>query len=160
MRKFISIGIFLILSYTMHAQGVGAERIINRYLEVTNAFRSGDVKQVKSTAALLKASLFIYEDLSSSERKVYALHVKQLLYFADQLSATGNLELQRRLLANISPAIWELAKSAGETVNNYTYLYCPMRKAYWVSEKMEVSNPYYSGTMEACGNIYESISKQ
>jgi hypothetical protein len=35
--------------------------------------------------------------------------------------------------------------------------YCPMKKAYWLSETPTIKNPYYGKEMPTCGKTTETL---
>jgi hypothetical protein len=156
MKQITLVALFILVSNVVFAQGTGVERILSRYLDIKDALITGNTQEVQQAGALFKATLFIHDDLSGDELRIYTEHLQKMLVSANQLTLTSNLETQRKAFEDLSPVIWELIETAAIDGHNYYYLYCAMRNAYWVSDNATIENPYYSKSMQTCGSVTES----
>lgn len=61
--------------------------------------------------------------------------------------------------ANLSHNLAEVLKDTKTTTQTLYLQYCPMKKAYWLSESSKIKNPYYnSGMMSSCGNTLATLT--
>ena len=76
---------------------------------------------------------------------------------AQQLAQAKDIAKQRDVFATLSGYMMQLAKT--EMLSDaYLYIdYCPMKKAYWLSDSKPIRNPYYGNSMLTCGEIKETI---
>jgi len=81
---------------------------------------------------------------------------KKLLQAVTLFAAAKNLEDQREQFKKLSISMWEYLKQTKQSSSKVYYQYCPMAKAYWVSEISEIRNPYYGSNMLDCGRTVES----
>ena len=72
----------------------------------------------------------------------------------------GDIKHQRELFGRLSKAMYELIKTSAAGERIYVD-YCPMfndkKEAIWLSETVEIKNPYFGNTMLTCGKITEKI---
>jgi Cu(I)/Ag(I) efflux system membrane fusion protein len=72
-----------------------------------------------------------------------------------------SLEAKRRLFADVSDAVYKMAKLS-ELKNGGMYQqFCPMalndKGAYWLSPEEEIKNPYFGKKMMECGEVRDSL---
>jgi hypothetical protein len=79
-----------------------------------------------------------------------------LLKATEKLSKASDLEKQRTAFNDVSTAMWKLVKVSDKVNEAVYYQYCPMKKAYWVSNEKEIKNPYYGPSMLTCGKVIET----
>ena len=61
------------------------------------------------------------------------------------------------LIAFFSNNFYSLAKAVKLSTQTIYQDYCPMKKAFWLSEVPAIKNPYYGKAMLTCGKITETI---
>lgn len=76
----------------------------------------------------------------------------------EKFAAAKNIEKQRAVFNELSTSFWEAIK-AKSTKQTVYYQYCPMKKAYWLSQNSEIQNPYYGSSMLNCGKVVETLNK-
>jgi hypothetical protein len=53
-----------------------------------------------------------------------------------------------------------LAKAVKLSSEPVYQVYCPMKKANWLSSSKEIKNPYFGSAMLTCGKVVETINQQ
>jgi Cu(I)/Ag(I) efflux system membrane fusion protein len=102
-------------------------------------------------------------DLLHGEAHDAWMQQQEKLNKAIQLAA-GNKDLEqlRRALAPVSNALYRSIKLFGINKDAVYYQYCPMafdnEGAYWLSEIIEINNPYFGEVMLKCGETRETIN--
>jgi hypothetical protein len=73
------------------------------------------------------------------------------------MSSKKDLVAQRKEFAKVSDQLWALVKLSGKPAAPIYRQYCPMQKAYWLSDAPAIRNPYYGDAMLECGNVAEKL---
>ena len=73
------------------------------------------------------------------------------------IAATKELQHQREHFADFSTSMATLLKAVKLTDKPVYQAYCPMKKAYWLSNTKEKKNPYYGSAMLTCGKVTDTI---
>lgn len=74
----------------------------------------------------------------------------------DKIAKAVNIDQQRLAFNDLSESFWKLVKSS-KFIEEPVYLqYCPMKKAYWLSNEQVIKNPYYGEMMLTCGKVVET----
>ena len=89
------------------------------------------------------------------QKKSSTLH-SRMIDDAITIAATQNLAEQSSSFQSLSQKLITLSKGAKLPQPAYI-AYCPMKKAYWLSNEKEIENPYYGSEMLTCGNITGTI---
>jgi phosphorylcholine metabolism protein LicD len=132
------------LSFTSSYAQADMTALLNTYMKVKDALVRSDSKlAATSSAELLKG----IESANAFKQK------DALLKSVQKLAKTTDLEQQREAFADVSIVMWEAVKSDGHLHQDIYYQYCPMKKAYWLSEEAAIKNPYYGSKMLTCGNV-------
>ncbi len=76
------------------------------------------------------------------------------------LASTSNLAKQRKIFAELTGPMAELAKASPPSMPVYLD-HCPMYEggADWLSRDKPIKNPFYGNMMMTCGSVKETISK-
>ncbi|GAB3936416.1 DUF3347 domain-containing protein [Mucilaginibacter myungsuensis] len=84
--------------------------------------------------------------------------------YADKLSTTGtkintakDMDQQREHFLTLSDDFYALIKATQANDVTIYRQYCPMKKAYWLSQTSRITNPYYGKEMDECGEVKETI---
>lgn len=127
-------------------------QLLNSYFQVKDALtrdNSGD--------AALFAAEFLKTANGISNRTISEGNRNALVKDAGIISDSKNIEKQREVFANFSTNMYALAKSLKLTSESIYYQYCPMKKAYWLSNDAAIKNPYYGNAMLTCGKVTDII---
>lgn len=151
------------ISYTVSPFTSPVNGLLQIYLRMKNALVNDDDKKAAAAGnELVKAldnfdktilrdeELTPFEDFAYDAKK----HAKNIAMHA------GNIKHQREHFSMLSKNMYDMVTrfAAGERI----YVdYCPMfnnsNGALWLSEKIDIKNPYYGEAMLACGKVTETI---
>jgi hypothetical protein len=126
--------------------------LLTDYYNIKNALVAGDVVSASANAKafLQKANTIDYKVIS--EGNVHALSGS-----AGKIAEAENIQQQREYFALFSINMTAVAKAIKLTDRPIYQLYCPMKKAYWLSSEKEVRNPYFGSSMLTCGEVTGTI---
>ena len=128
--------------------------LINRYYDIKNSLIAGDVK-----ATALSSDEFI-KILNGVDYKIISEgNINILLKDATEISESKDINEQRKIFANLSLNMFEIAKTTDLSDESIYQMYCPMKDAYWLSNEKEIKNPYFGNSMLTCGRVVETIDK-
>lgn len=135
------------------------KEITKNYLALKNSFLTSDSLAVVKNAEALKNSVknFRFKKLSLEKMNEATTSRREIVELATQLTATKNINKQRKIFETLSVKYWDQAskfKAADATL----YLQvCPMTGAVWTSDSKEIKNPYYPKNMLTCGEVKASL---
>ena len=127
-------------------------QLLQSYYEIKDALIAGN-----SESAAKNAELFVRTANSIDYKIISEGNINILLKDAGAISAIKDLKKQREIFANLSKNIAEVAKATKLSAQPIYKQYCPMKKAYWLSNEKAIKNPYYGNSMLTCGNVEETI---
>ncbi len=142
MKTLISFLAATLIGFAATAQST--ELLFQQYIQVKDALVSSDSRAAAVQAAALQQMLE-----TSWGGQEYA----PLLQSAKNIATTTDLNTQRKVFADLSVSVWQIVKSKGGIQRTVYYQYCPMKKAYWLSQDSVIRNPYYGAQMLTCGSI-------
>lgn len=145
MKNILFVCMMMLGSYTAFAQHTN--KLVNDYIVIKNALVNGDSQSTSSALSAFEQDLTAAGDFSGRDALVKAT--------ATMKKAT-NVEEQRNALNNLSTSLWSVVKASDKLDTSFYYQYCPMKKAYWISEVQAIKNPYYGTGMLTCGKIVET----
>ncbi|MDP9078481.1 MAG: DUF3347 domain-containing protein [Bacteroidota bacterium] len=136
------------------------DKITNAYLDVKNALISGDGNAVKLKAAELLKDLSTIPDksLNPAQQAILQKYQTKLLFDSRHMSETTVIDHQREHFASLSQNMYSLLKGVKMNTATIYQEYCPMKKAYWLSESNEIKNPYFGSKMLDCGKVTETLA--
>lgn len=76
---------------------------------------------------------------------------------ATLISESKDIKKQRDRFENLSKNMIALAKAKNLSSQPVHVIYCPMKKASWLSDSKTIKNPYYGSSMLTCGKVTETI---
>lgn len=122
--------------------------LLTDYYNIKNALVTGDAASASAHAKafLQKANTIDYKVISEG-------NVQALSSSAGKIAEAENIQQQRVYFALFSTNMAAVAKAIKLTDQPIYQLYCPMKKAYWLSSEKEVRNPYYGSKMLTCGEV-------
>lgn len=121
--------------------------LFSDYTNIKNALVNGDAKTAAQAAAVFEKSLMADDGFDQK---------KSLQKSANEIANANNLDKQRTAFSELSVNLWKVIKNGDKLNQPVYYDYCPMKKAYWISEAKEIKNPYYGASMLTCGKVAES----
>ncbi len=135
------------------------DKLINAYLDVKNALVSGDGAVVKTKSAELFKYLSAAPDksLNQKQQEILQQYHTKLLFDSRHMSETAMIDHQREHFASLSKNMYEVVKAVKMNTTPVYEQYCPMKKAYWLSESDQIKNPYYGNKMLTCGKVTETL---
>jgi uncharacterized protein YhaN len=137
--------------------------LLRIYLQMKNDFVNDDSKGAATTGKMFVRAINEFDKsiLRDDEKKAFedlTAHSKENAEHIEENA--GDIKKQRKNFDKLSKNIYDLVKrfAAGERI----YVeYCPMyndkKGAIWLSETMEMKNPYFGNEMLTCGSITETI---
>jgi hypothetical protein len=160
----ISALIITVLSFSANAQNSATansslSQVLSQYYDLKNALEGSDAATASKKAGELLKTInnLDIKSLSATENKAFTAVQSKLSYDARHISEVQNLDHQREHFASLSLNVYSLAKAAKLSAQPVFELYCPMKKAYWLSNDSAVKNPYYGSQMLTCGKVTETI---
>jgi len=136
------------------------DKITAAYLNVKNALAAGNGTVAESKAKELFDALSAQPDngLKPDQKKLFDSYLDKLKYDSRHISETNAVEHQREHFASLSKNLYEVLKGLKLNTSTIYMEYCPMKKAYWLSESSAIKNPYYNDKMmTTCGRVAATL---
>ena len=137
--------------------------IVSGYLELKNALANDNGNEAATAGNTMVAAFgkFDKQALPTEKAKTYDDIEADAKEHAEHIGKNaGNIKHQREHFEMLSKDIYELVKTFGAGQALY-YDHCPMynnnKGADWLSEKKEISNPYFGKEMPTCGTVKEEL---
>ncbi|THU38137.1 DUF3347 domain-containing protein [Niastella caeni] len=137
--------------------------IVSGYLQLKNALASDNGNDAATAGNTMVAA---FENLDKSalpteKKKTYEDIEADAKEHAEHIGKNGsNIKHQREHFDMLSKDMYELVKTFGASQQLYVD-HCPMynnnKGADWISEKKEISNPYFGKEMPTCGTVKEEL---
>jgi len=127
-------------------------QLLTYYYNVKNALVAGDGASASANA------LAFTKTVNSVDYKVISEGNKHTLANdAGKIAETKDIKKQREYFASFSTNMAAVAKAVKLTDQPIYQAYCPMKKAYWLSNEKAIKNPYYGSSMLTCGQVTETL---
>jgi hypothetical protein len=163
LRTIIPVLLMLPVFMKSNAQDNSVSNSINGvtglYLDIKNALVSND-----GNKAAAKAKEFITavtnvsdKEMSAAQSAVWKKYINKLQYDSRHISETKDAEHQREHFAPLSQSLYAVLKVFKTNTSALYEQYCPMKKAYWISETAAIKNPYYGAKMLDCGKTVQTL---
>ncbi|CAN5348228.1 hypothetical protein BH09BAC2_BH09BAC2_15450 [soil metagenome] len=134
------------------AQPTQQSLLLHSYYNIKDALIAG-----KAGKASLEAATFV-KQFNKVDSGVISQDISTaLLKDAIHISESKDIKHQREHFADFSTNMFALAKSVKLTSDPIYEVYCPMKKAYWLSNNKAIKNPYFGSAMLTCGSIKETL---
>jgi hypothetical protein len=129
-------------------------QLLAQYYNIKDALVSGNSSQASArTGDFIKvANTIDYKIISEG-------NINALLKDATPISETRDINVQREHFVGLSNNMAALAKAISLSSGPIYQQYCPMKKAYWLSDNKAIKNPYYGSAMLTCGKLVETINQ-
>jgi hypothetical protein len=127
-------------------------QLLTSYYNIKNALVAGDATSASANA------LAFTKTVNSIDYKVISEgNIHTLASDAGKIAETKDIKKQREYFANFSINMAAIAKAVKLTDQPVYHAYCPMKKAYWLSNEKAIKNPYYGSSMLTCGKVTETF---
>lgn len=158
MNHSIAAFFFCTMAIVSNAQSNSLQQLFTDYFGLKNALVKDDADAASTAAGKLLTDIKNTDQtgLSAPEQKVFDSVKDKLSYNTEHIAEVTNIDHQREQFAALSNEMSALVQSA--SVSEPVYLdYCPMKKAYWLSNEKQIENPYYGKQMPDCGNVTKTV---
>ncbi len=137
----------------------GLSPLLTKYYAVKNALVSGDALAASKYAAEFGSLIAVVDSkkLSTAEQTAFKSVQTPLTNDAKIIADSKDIAKQRAGFSSFSDNMISLAKAAKLSTQTVYVDYCPMKKAYWLSEEKNIRNPYYGSSMLTCGSVKDTI---
>lgn len=127
-------------------------QLLTQYYNIKDALVTGN-----SANASTSADQFVKTLNGIDYRVVSEGNINALLKDGTSISESKDIKKQRDQFANLSSNMTALAKAVKLSSQPVYQVYCPMKKAAWLSNEQTIKNPYYGSAMLSCGTVVETI---
>ncbi len=137
------------------------DKIINDYLGLKNALAAGNGVEAQGKGKELLADLSAQPEkgLNADQQKLLDNYLDKLKFDSRHISETATVDHQREHFESLSKNLYEVMKGLKMNTATVYEQYCPMKKAYWLSESATIKNPYYNDKMMAtCGKVTATLA--
>ena len=127
-------------------------QLLTSYYNIKDALVGGN-----ANLASAKAEEFLKLANGIDYKVISEGNINALLKDATGISETKDIKKQREQFANLSNNMIALAKAMKLGDQPIYETYCPMKKAYWLSDSRTIKNPYFGSSMLSCGKVTNTI---
>ncbi len=137
--------------------------VIKPYLELKNALVASDAKEGTEAAQQINQAIeqINISLVSGAAQQRWMKNQKVIQQSLNDIQSSNSLETQREAFAPLSEALYRSIREFNVTSLDMYYQYCPMadsdQGAYWLSELLEINNPYFGESMLRCGETRETL---
>lgn len=137
----------------------GVNKLLVNYYAVKNALIADDGKTANAQAGELVKTLanVPMKKMNEDQHNVFMSLSDKIKTDAEQISKNTDVKKQRDYFNDLSNNVFALVKGLKANENPVYQQYCPMKKAYWLSDNAAVKNPYYGKVMLTCGKVTETL---
>ena len=133
--------------------------ITTAYFGLKNALATGSGAAAENSAKALMGALSAPEKLNADQQKIFDTYIDKLKFDTRHISEVSDIEHQREHFESLSKNLYEVLKGLKMNTATVYMDYCPMKKAYWLSETSAIKNPYYSDkSMATCGKTTATLA--
>ena len=156
--KSLSLMLMFILSVLMvsaqKSANTNIDKITAAYLGVKNALAAGNGTAAGAKGKELFEALSAQPEkgLKPDQAKLLGNYLDKLKFDSRHISETTAVDHQREHFAELSKNMYAVLKGLKVNTSTLYVQYCPMKKAYWLSETSAIKNPYYNDEMTTCGS--------
>ena len=134
-------------------------KLLVNYYAVKNALIADDGKTANVQAGNLVKSLAAVPmgKMTEEQHKIFMGLSDKIKDDAEKINKNTNVKQQRGYFNDLSNNIFALVKDLKANESPVYQQYCPMAKAFWLSDNSAVKNPYYGKAMLTCGKVTETL---
>lgn len=124
------------------------DQLLTLYYNIKDALVNGQAERAAAQATAFKTAArnLAHKDLHESNRT-------DLIKDAGLIAATQDIQKQREYFSTFSADMLQLAHDVKFSTAPVYQLYCPMKKASWLSKESTIRNPYFGSSMLTCGSV-------
>lgn len=130
-----------------------ASQLLSLYYNIKDALVAGN-----ANAAASNAEAFVKAANGTGPQSISESKITTLVKDATAISKSEDLKEQRLHFADLSTNLFAVAKSVKLTDQPVYQVFCPMKKAYWLSSSKTIKNPYFGSAMLTCGKVVETLN--
>ena len=160
MNKYLVLVVLFAMTYIyVQAQQPALNTVLTGYYNVKDALVNSDAKAAATASGNLLQSITKI-DMAAIPAKDHMAFMKlqdKLAYDARHISESTDINHQREHFTSLSANMVSLAKQAHLSLQPVYEDYCPMKKAYWLSNDTAIQNPFFGKTMPDCGKIAATL---
>ena len=139
-------------SFAQDSLKTQSSSLLTSYYIIKDALIKGN-----GNAARINATEFLKAINEIEKTIITAEHKSSLEYDAVAISRSNDINVQREKFASLSGNLFALAKIIKLSALPIYQMYCPMKKAVWLSDNKSIRNPYFGNAMLTCGSIKETL---
>lgn len=141
------------------ADNAGISHLIKAYLGMKDALVTDNSKTANAQAKLFTAAIKEVNagSLDATQKAAWIKYSEKLRFNGDHISESTDIAHQREHFQKLSDDFYGLIKNMKTNDVTLYRQYCPMKKAYWLSQTDKIANPYYGKEMDECGEVKETI---
>jgi hypothetical protein len=138
---------------------MSVNKMLVSYYAVKNALIADDGKTANAQAGELVKTLAAVpmKKMTEEQHKVFMGLSDKIKVDAEHINETQDVKHQRDHFNDLSNNLFTLVKGLKVNASPVYQQYCPMKKAYWLSDNASVKNPYYGKAMLTCGKVTETL---
>ena len=158
--KILTIALFVTLGIQVKAADkTGISHMSKTYLGMKDALTADNSKAANAQAKLFTAAIKEVNPatLTAGQKTAWTKYSEKLRFNGDHISESTDLAHQREHFQKLSDDFYGLIKNTKANDVTLYRQYCPMKKAYWLSQSDKIANPYYGKEMDECGEVKETI---
>lgn len=127
-------------------------QLLTIYYTIKDALVNGQPELAARQATTFTAAArnIVHKDLHENNRT-------DLIKDAGLIAATKDIKKQREYFSTFSADMLHLVHDIKLSEAAVYQMYCPMKKAGWLSKESNVRNPYFGSSMLTCGTVTETI---
>lgn len=134
--------------------------LLTDYYEMKDALVATDGKtsQQKANDFLLTLTKVDMAKMTQEQHDLYMPLAPKIKSETEAIAKTQDVEQQRTHFNDLSNNLFAVLKAFKINDNPVYQQYCPMKKAYWLSDNSAIKNPYYGKMMLSCGKVTETLN--
>jgi Cu(I)/Ag(I) efflux system membrane fusion protein len=138
-------------------------KVYDSYIILKNAFVSSNEKDVKEALNTLQDALGKVDmNLLAGNAMTQWMSLSEEIHNTiRQINASDNLKDQRKSFSLFNDSFYRVISTFGLMDKTLYYQFCPMmndnKGAYWLSETVDIRNPYYGDEMLTCGETKDTL---
>jgi hypothetical protein len=158
--KALTLFLFIVTATQVKAaDNTAISHLIKAYLGIKDALATDNSKAANAQAKLFTAAIKEVNTgtLDASQKTTWTKYSEKLRFNGDHIGESTDIAHQREHFQKLSDDFYSLIKSLKSNDVTLYRQYCPMKKAYWLSQSDKIVNPYYGKEMDECGEVKETI---
>lgn len=158
MKKILLLAVLIIGGFVQNSYSQDStsqqqlSQLLTHYYSIKDALVAGN-----SGTAAIKAEEFLKTANSIDYKIISEGNINALVKDATVISGLKDINKQRARFANLSDNMSSLVKLVKFSSEPIYQIYCPMKKANWLSSEKDIKNPYYGSAMLTCGKVVDTI---